>query len=471
MANKALVWFRNDLRISDNPALTAAIDRHDGVLAVYVHESMPGLRPAGAAARWWLNRSLNQLNVDLAGIGVPLRVVAGQTAQEIARLSAAEDVTAVYWNRRYGHAEREVDGGIMRDLRARGLTVESSNASLLVEPFDIATQAGAPFAVFTPFWRALRSRAIPAPLPAPQPRHTPFKPASIDGDYIAPPWTRKLAECNMPGAAAAERALFAFVDDDLARYASTRDFPAERRTSLLSAHLRFGEIGPRQVWHAIRLAADRDPFLESSAEKFLSELGWREFCYHLMYHRADISCVPMNSRFEGMSWRHDPDALSKWQRGMTGIPMVDAGMRELWATGRMHNRVRMVVASFLTKNLLMDWRLGEQWFWETLVDADPASNPANWQWVAGCGADAAPYFRVFNPVLQGERFDPEGRYVRQWVPELADRPPARIHHPLEKSVLVTGSEQDKPERGYPGPLVDLKASRQRALDAYAALRE
>ncbi len=462
-----LVWLRNDLRLADNPALAAAMQSAGKVVALYIHATDNDLRPIGGAARWWLHQSLQSLSRDLAEIGVSLRVETGDTETVLRAVLADTGAEDLHWNRRYGPAERALDGRVKRALRDDGLSVTSHPGNVLAEPWTIQTGQNRPYSVFTPFWKALRDRDIARPLPAPTGKA--IAPTPVDGAYRQPHWAGKLADHWTIGEAAAQKRLSDFLDGPLTAYPEGRDFPARDVTSRLSPHLRFGEISPRQVWHAARAFAHAHPEAAGAVEKFLSELAWRDFSHHQLYHRDDIAKVPMQAKYGGFDWRHAPSDLKAWQTGQTGIPIVDAGMRELWETGYMHNRVRMLVASLLAKNLMIDWRLGEDWFWDCLVDADEANNPASWQWVAGSGLDAAPYFRIFNPVLQGERFDAEGDYVRRWVPELARLPNEWVHKPadapaniLRKAGIAIGTD-------YPAPILDLKATRQRALDAANAL--
>lgn len=466
-APSALVWLRNDLRLADNPALAAACDAGGPVTALHIHETDRSLRPIGAAARWWLHQSIVDLAPRLAGIGIALRVETGPAAGTLERVAQEVGAASIHWNRRYGPAERDLDAAIKSALRDRGLAVTSHPGNVLAEPWTIETGQGKPYSVFTPFWKTLRDVDIARPLPAPGGKAT--RAPAVDGDYREPHWARKLAHHWEIGEAAAVARLDAFLAHQVSDYPEGRNVPAEDVTSRLSPHLRFGEISPRQVWHAARAYAHAHPSRAAAIDKFLSELAWRDFSYHQLYHRADISRVSMQEKYERFDWRHAPGDLARWEQGQTGIPIVDAGMRELWETGYMHNRVRMLVASLLSKNMLIDWRLGEAWFWDCLVDADIANNPASWQWVAGSGLDAAPYFRIFNPVTQGERFDPSGKYVRRWVPEIADLPDESIHAPfeakpdvLERAGIVLG-------KTYPRPIVDLRETRQRALDAQAAL--
>ncbi len=459
MARMALVWLRNDLRITDNPALTAAL-KHGRARAIHVEETEGKLRRRGGASRWWLHHSLNRLAEDLAQLGITLETVEGAAEAELFKAIERHDVEAVYWNRRYGPAERETDASIKARLKREGVATESFAANLLVEPFEMETGAGKPYSVYTPFWNALKRRDIGKPLP--KPRHGPaLAPQRVDIHYQEPGWGRKIGGHWQIGEGAARERLDRFLDELVQDYPDARDIPSKAATSGLSPHLAFGEISSRQVWHAAQAVAQHAPAKASAIDKFLSELGWRDFNYNQLYHREDIATVPMVEKYAHLEWRHADAALEAWQRGRTGIPIIDAGMRELWETGVMHNRVRMLTASVLAKNLLIDWRRGEQWFWDTLVDADPANNPGNWQWVAGSGLDASPYFRIFNPVTQGERFDPAGDYVRRWVPEVAGLPDKLVHRPWEAP--------DAAALDYPAPIVDLKVSRERALEAFKAL--
>lgn len=444
MAETALVWLRNDLRIAGNPALAEALARGGRVVAVYVVETDPALRQRGAASLWWLHQSLAALSGVLAPYGVELEISSGPAEATLIAAVARHGAGAVFWNRRYSPAEREIDSSIKSKLRQLGVESRSLPGNVLAEPFDIQTRQGGPYGVFTPFWRTLRSHDIADPQPGPAPSFRPIAPHSLDTGYVPPAWAHKLARYWKPGEVSARHRLETFLDGALGDYPDARDRPSRDATSRLSPHIAFGEIDVRLVWHAALAVAQRDPAKVDAVEKFLSELAWRDFNIHQLYHRADIANVPMQPRFAALPWRESQSDLVAWQRGQTGIPIVDAGMRELWETGFMHNRVRMLTASFLAKTLLLDWRLGEQWFWDCLVDADLASNPGNWQWVAGTGLDASPWFRIFNPLSQAARFDPDETYVRRWVPELGTPP-------------------------YPAPIVDLAASRERALAAFSAL--
>lgn len=441
-----LVWFRDDLRTSDHPALRRAVDRGEPVVCLYVlDEESEGVRPLGGAARWWLHHSLTALGERIAELGGRLvlrRGAAGDVVPEVAREAQAD---LVLWNRRYGGPERAVDAALKEGFGEDGIEAHSFAASLLFEPWTVRTRQDERFKVFSPFWRACLEKPEPRrPEPAPERIPSPqAHPRSEDlGDWgllpTAPDWSGGIAEAWEPGEAAAERRLERFLADAAEHYEDERDLPGvEDATSGLSPHLRWGEISPYTVWHRAR-ESGRD------VESFLSEIGWREFAWHTLYAHPDLATVNLDRRFDAFPWPElDEDELAAWRSGTTGVALVDAGMRELWHTGTMHNRVRMVAASFLVKNLLIDWRVGERWFWDTLVDADAASNPFNWQWIAGCGADAAPYFRVFNPDRQVERFDPRGVYLTRW-----------------------GAAEEGRE-----PIVDLKESRKAALAAFEEIKQ
>jgi deoxyribodipyrimidine photo-lyase len=452
------------------------------LICVYIHDpDAAGERPPGGAARWWLHASLQALDAALAAQGGTLLILQGDARAALPALVTETGAQAVHWNRRYGLAQRETDGAIKSDLRARSVEVESHNGLLLNEPWTVLNQSGQPFKVFTAYWRACRPKDPPPPLPEPErlifqrlPAALVRRAGNLDALGLAPrapDWSAGLRAAWPAGEAAALARLATFLADGLDHYADERDEPALSATSRLSPYLAVGAISPRQVWTALRAAVHAQPSARRSAaaEKFTSELGWREFSHYQRFHFADLAARNLRPAFDAMPWRTDPAGLRAWQRGLTGYPLVDAGMRELWHTGWMHNRVRMVVASFAAKHLLLDWREGERWFWDTLVDADPASNPANWQWVAGCGLDAAPYFRIFNPVLQGQKFDPHGTYVRQWVPELARLPDKLIHQPWKASPRELEAAGVRLGNDYPSPIVEHELARQRALEAFARI--
>jgi deoxyribodipyrimidine photo-lyase len=477
-----IVWFRDDLRLSDHPALYAAAATSAPVICLYVLDEesaalkSPQARPPGGAARWWLAQSLRALDADLRKRGAQLVLRRGAAARVISGVASDTQAAAVYWNDIAQKPHRAIAADLDASLQAAGIAAEISSGDLLVGPVAIRNKDGRGLRVFTPFWkRVLALGDPPKPLPAPRALNGY---SDLDGDTVEdwqlepskPDWAGGLRETWSPGEASAQRQLKTFLKEAVLGYANDRDRPDRDGTSRLSPHLRFGEISPRQVWHAAHFAAAEHPKLSRDIDKFLSELGWREFCRHLLFDVPDLAMRNLQDSFDQFPWRSDAKLLRAWQRGRTGYPIVDAGMRELWHTGVMHNRVRMVVASFLVKHLLIDWRKGEQWFWDTLVDADAGSNPANWQWVAGCGADAAPYFRIFNPVLQGEKFDPRGDYVRRWVPELADLPAKLIHQPWTATPLELAGANVTLGKSYPEPVVDHKAARERALAAYKKTR-
>ncbi|HEY1283866.1 MAG TPA: deoxyribodipyrimidine photo-lyase, partial [Steroidobacteraceae bacterium] len=401
-----LLWFRQDLRLRDNPALHAAVKRGEPIVPIYVWSPEDdGDWPPGAASRWWLHHSLRALDDSLRERGSRLILARGRSQAVLGELVERTKAAAVYWNRRYEPAARECGARVKHALRGRGIHAESFNSALLAEPHEILNQSGKPYRVYTPYLRRLlHDLDPPKPLTAPAQIAAPTSwPQSVSLDALALlpdiKWYATMEKTWRPGEAGAHTRLSGFLKNALAAYRQARERPAERGTSGLSPHLHFGEIGPRQLWHAL------GP--KGRGSTFLHELIWREFAYHLLYHFPETTARPLRPEFEHFPWKKSAKLLHAWQRGRTGVPMVDAGMRELWATGVMHNRVRMIVGSFLVKNLLQPWQEGARWFWDTLVDADPGNNSANWQWVAGSGADAAPYFRIFNPILQGEKFDPQ----------------------------------------------------------------
>lgn len=462
----ALVWFRRDLRLQDNPALQAALDAGHVPVPVYIHAPHEeGDWAPGGASNAWLHRSLAALDADLRGRGSSLVLCRGDSQAELERLIAASGAVAVYWNRKYEPATQPRDARIKRDLREQGIEAQSHNGSLMLEPWDITTLQGGPYKVFTPYWRNALSRLqLPAPVRAPAslPAH-PLQGEALDTLGLAAtlPWDAGFWTHWQPGEAGAQEALTVFIDGALNGYRQQRDLPDRVGTSLLSPHLHFGEIAPWQVVHQLQPA--RSASRDADIDGYIRELGWREFSYHLLHHFPQTPDHNLNPRFDGFRWAA-PNAgqLQAWQQGRTGIPIIDAGMRELWATGYMHNRVRMLVASFLCKHLRQHWREGARWFWDTLVDADLANNTMGWQWVAGTGADAAPYFRIFNPVTQSEKFDPQARYITLWVPELAALPLKARFAPWQHPHLLAEHAPSYPTL----PLVDLAAGRDAALAAY-----
>ncbi len=473
MKRPAIVWFRRDLRLEDNPALNAAIETGRPIIPVFIWEPDEGGAAApGSAGRVWLHASLSRLRERLQQRGASLVVRQGESHEELGRLIAETGAVAVYWNRRYEPDIIKRDAAIKESLLGSGIEAISWNGSLLFEPQSMPNKSGRPYQVFTPFWKACLSRGFdpPAAAPAGKFRHPSAAPRSLAIDELGllPQinWHDPILSAWDVGEAAADRRLRTFADASVADYSTHRDIPGIDGTSALSPHLHFGEIGPRQIVQAVAGTGRGS----RGAQVFLSEVGWREFAHHLLFHFPDTARAPLKPDFERFPWEPDDDLLRRWQRGKTGYPIVDAGMRQLWRTGWMHNRVRMIVASFLVKHLLQPWQRGAEWFWDTLVDADLANNTLGWQWTAGCGADAAPFFRVFNPIAQGEKFDPQGDYVRRWIPELAQLPDKSIHQPwttpaaeLEQAGVSIGSD-------YPAPIVDHKRARTRALMAYDKMR-
>lgn len=470
MTSTAIVWFRRDLRLADHPALDQARRDHASIVPVFIWDpEAEGDWAAGGASRWWLHHSLAHLDQRLRQRGSRLIVARGDTFTELERIRKVCGATALYWNRLYEPAFVARDTQLKQRWSEQGLSVRSFASALLFEPWQMLKTDGSPYLVFTPFWKQMQKRWAP-PQAATEPRELngPARwPASLEIEQLGllpqRDWAAGFKARWEPGELPARRRLDSFVDKAAAAYSTGRDRPDRHGTSRLSPHLHFGEVSPGQVARALDEAGELPH--GQGRWSFLREIAWREFSAHLLFHYPHLPDQPLKASFAEFPWR-DPadykDDLRAWQQGQTGIPMVDAGMRELWQTGWMHNRVRMIVASFLTKNLLIPWTEGARWFWDTLVDADLANNTAGWQWTAGCGADAAPYFRVFNPILQGQKFDPEGAYVRRWCPQLTRRPNSEIHEPLSGRY---------PVQDYPNPRVDLKGSRERALQAYARIRK
>lgn len=483
-APPTIVWFRHDLRVDDQPALLAAAERGGPVVPVFIWApDEEGAWPPGAAARWWLHQSLASLAEALESRGARLVLRRGPSLAALRALIRETGAARVVWSRRYEPAARQRDAAVEAALTTDGIAIETFCGALLFEPPDVATADGNPYRVFTPFWRACLALEPPSPpRPAPrtlaalarQPRSEPL--AALE---LLPKldWAAGLRAAWQPGEAGASAALAHFRRAGVEHYPTARDFPDRAGTSRLSPHLRWGEVSVRRVWHALAPRADRDDTRRRRArptpggsEKFLAELGWREFAHHLLHHFPHTTERPLRAEFDDFPWARDKKTLRAWQRGRTGYPLVDAGMRELWATGWMHNRVRMVVASFLVKHLRLHWLEGARWFWDTLVDADLANNSLGWQWSAGCGADAAPYFRVFNPVLQAKRFDPHGNYVRAFVPALASAPLEFVHEPWRAPPLALAAAAGIDfGRDYPRPIVAHAAARDAALRAYQSI--
>jgi deoxyribodipyrimidine photo-lyase len=474
ISSTTLHWFRQDLRVRDNPALSFASE-HGAVLAVYIQDlSAPAEFMPGGASCWWLHHSLNSLKQSLDG---KLHCLSGNPLDILLQLVAQRGIKRVVWNRCYEPWQILRDKQIKQALKDAGVEVHSFNGHLLWEPWQVLKKDATPYKVFTPYYRKGCLQKAPPRMPVAKPENLQLEFASeldegIDALNLLPDinWHRQIAQQWLPGEQGAAQNLSEFLPDSLSDYKEQRNIPDVRGTSRLAPHLHFGEISANQVWYAAIDAMQGD-IHQVGLDCFLSELGWREFSHYLLYHFPELPVKNFNSKFDHFVWQNDEDSLKAWQTGQTGFPIIDAGMRELWQTGYMHNRVRMVVGSFLVKNLLLDWRLGERWFWDCLLDADLAANSASWQWVAGSGADAAPYFRIFNPLLQGQKFDPQGHYVRQYCPEIAKLPDKFIHNPWEAPPAILQQAGLTLGQHYPKPIVDLKASRGRALAAFSHCKE
>ena len=467
--NIAIHWFRQDLRLSDNPALTLAT-QHSHVLPIYIlDDENAGRYAMGAASRWWLSHSLASLDQSLDG---NLSLYQGNPLEILSDIISRFEVEAIYWNRCYEPWRIARDATIKEHLTTKGIHVKSSNASLLWEPWQIKKEDGTPYKVFTPFYRkgCLQAEPPRSPLAVPEHGkylHDPVGTVHLDQLPLLPQirWDQKLASHWEIGEAGAHHRFQQFLNEGLSQYKNGRNLPDKPYVSRLSPYLHFGEISPNQLWHQVQRIGN-----DSHIDHFCSELGWREFSHSQLYHHPHLPTKNLQTKFDAFPWIEDRERLMVWQQGNTGVPMVDAGMRELWESGYMHNRIRMIVGSFLVKNLLIHWQHGERWFWDTLVDADLANNSASWQWIAGCGADAAPYFRIFNPVTQGHKFDAEGNYVRRWIPEIANLPNKYLFSPWEAPEHILKESGIELGNTYPKPIVDLKQSRNDALVAFQSLK-
>jgi len=465
--SKTILWMRQDLRLRDNPALAAAVER-GAVIPVYVWSpEEEGDWAPGGASKYWLHQSLEALDADLRAKGSRLIVTRGPIRDALRALIEESGSDAVYWNRRYEPAAVERDALVKTALKEEGVEARSFNGALLWEPWTVETQQGDPYKVFTPFWKRCQDEEVARPLEAPEQIPAPEEwPSSLALDELELEpkidWADGIDDAWTPGEAGALDRLEKFTAELAPEYGKMRNRPDVDGVSRMSPYLHFGEVSPRTIWHRLRDAyPDGSTSAGKNAMSYLREIAWREFAHHLLYHFPETTHQPLRREFEAFPWKPDEESLRRWQKGMTGYPIVDAGMRELWATGWMHNRVRMIVASFLVKDLMIPWQEGARWFWDTLVDADLANNTLGWQWTAGCGADAAPYFRVFNPISQGAKFDPKGKYVRRWVPELESVELANLHAPWEA---------DSPPSDYPAPIVDHAEARKAALAAYEEVK-
>ena len=476
----SLHWFRQDLRLADNPSLTAAAQAGVVIPVFILDDDHAGEHKMGGASRWWLHHSLMALNASLDG---KLVVLKGDPATHLAALAAASGATSVHWNRCYEPWRIARDTQIKADLLAQGLHVESHNGSLLWEPWDVAKADGTPYRVFTPYYRRGCLASPPPRQPLPVPAQLALtRPdialgshanGGIDGLALLPKtgWDTMLEPHWQVGEAGANARLTAFIDGGLAGYKDGRNFPALPNVSRLSAYLHWGELSPHMAWYAAKDQLDAGAVSHDDADHFLSELGWREFSHMLLYYFPGLPRQNLQPRFDKFPWKEDAEALRRWRQGQTGYPIVDAAMRQLWQTGYMHNRLRMIVGSFLVKNLRLHWHHGAAWFWDCLVDADLANNSAGWQWIAGCGVDAAPYFRIFNPITQASKFDPTGAFIRHFVPEIAGLPDAYLFRPWEAPLDLLIAAGVTLGQTYPQPIVDVKSSRLDALAAFAALKE
>lgn len=477
-----LVWYRNDLRLADNPALYHATERNAPVIPVFIWApEEAGDWAPGGAHRWWLHQSLLALSDDLQAKTSNLVLRSGSSLDHLQNLIEETGADCVMWNRRYEPTLAALDDEIMETLAGKGIEVRTFESRILHDPQAIETSDGGPYRVYTPFWNRLQEEMeVGDPLPVPQlgdrlaPQHWPES-ETVDDFGLTPEdqdgtdWAEQIAEFWRPGEKDAHRRLKVFLDDTLIRYDDDRDRPHKEGTSMLSPHLHWGEITPRQIWTRVNTWVN-NAAMRGAADAYLSEIAWREFAYHVLVHNPDTPTKPLHDKYEAFPWVDDDVALERWQKGQTGYPLIDAGMRQLYSIGWMHNRLRMIVASFLTKDLLIRWQHGATWFWDTLVDGDLANNTLGWQWSAGCGADAQPFFRVFNPVSQSEQHDPDGEYIKRWVPELADVPAKYVHAPwdappkvLEKAGVTLGET-------YPEPIVDHAEAREKALEAYEKVK-
>ena len=465
-----ILWFRQDLRLTDNPALSLALETGQPILPLYILEE-GRTRPLGAASLWWLHESLKDLENSLTY----LCFRRGKPEEIFMDVIAKTGATQVFWAQRYDPEGMQTDFSLETLLNQQGIICHSVNSNFLHKPGMTLNKSGKPFQIFTPFWKHCIEKLGTFSI-TPAPSSIPLFPIACEAlnDWNlqpnSPNWAAGFETIWAPGEKNAQSLLIDFVDHKLPGYQARRNFPGQEGTSRLSPHLHWGEISPRQIWNVVQNKHYSDPSFSQDIDTFLSELGWREFSHDCLYHFPKLSSQPLRPEFQNFPWEDDPKKLLAWQKGQTGYPIVDAGMRELWHTGWMHNRVRMIVASFLIKDLLIPWQKGEAWFWDTLVDADEANNALNWQWVAGCGIDAAPYFRIFNPLLQGEKFDPQGAYIRKWIPELKKLPFPYIHKPWLASDHLLRESQIKLDITYPYPIVDHKIRREEALRAFKNLK-
>lgn len=467
-----IILFDKDLRVSDHAPLLAA--SQGPVVPLFVWEGAQKAWPLGGASKWWLHNALQDLDKSLTQRGAPLILRRGNRRDVLLALIGETKAAKVAWHRRYAPGEAEADRILAEALRQNGIEVEIHDGFLLYEPNAIFTGSGKPFRVFTPFSKACFGAVSQPSKPVASPKALKgiagLKSEPLEALKLVPPkavWPKALSDAWMVSEKGAQQRLSSFLKEGLSDYGQMRDRPDVDGTSKLSPYLHYGQISVRQVWYAVLAARDAAKKGHESILRFQLEILWREFSWHLLQQFPHLPEKPLQAAFEKFPWREDFKSLQAWQKGQTGYPIVDAGMRQLWQTGWMHNRVRMIVASFLIKHLLIHWKEGEAWFWDTLVDADLGANAASWQWVAGCGADAAPYFRIFNPVLQGEKFDPDGAYIRHYVPELARLDTKYIHAPWNAPSSVLSAAGITLGKSYPAPMIDHNFARKRALAALA----
>ena len=469
MHNKFTIhWFRYDLRLADNPSLAYACKNAD-IIPVYIFDDTNKADfPLGEASLTWLWKSLISLNNSLSD---KLLIFKGNPMEILLTLAMENNVTGVFWNRCYTPWQVSRDTTIKQEIQSKKIECKTFNGSLLWEPWEVLKADGTPYKVFTPYYRrgCLEAKLPRAPLTTPKKisfaENIISKQSQLPKTFSQLKWQSKILRHASIGEKNTEKKLMTFLESSILSYKKGRDFPSSGHVSKLAPNLHFGEISPNQIWSKVKNMPTNE-----NTDNFMSELTWREFSYYLLYHFPKMTHQNLQPKFDGFPWISNSKNLNDWKSGLTGIPMVDAGMRELWETGSMHNRLRMIVGSFLVKNLLIDWRLGARWFWECLFDADLASNTAGWQWIAGCGADAAPYYRIFNPVLQGKKFDPEGKYIKQYVPELRKLDLKYLFSPweappssLKKAGVIMG-------KSYPHPIVNLSISRKTALEAFKTLK-
>ena len=479
MADKpVIVWFRNDLRVSDNPALHEAGQTGAPVLFLYIDETETD-HPRGGASSWWLYHSLTSLERSLENIGAKLLLFRGDAKVILPQIVEQTGASRIFWNRRYAPHHILRDRSLKEKLENSAIEVRSYNGSLLREPWEVKTKSDGYYRVFTPYWKALQNMG-PARrnvLAAPS-KVTAYSP-SIECEFLPdwkltpekPNWAKAFPDHWSPGEGNAQHLLHEFIEDKIEAYAEGRDYPARSLTSRLSPHLAFGEISPLQIWSTVKQLEVSGTIPTQQTEKFLCEIAWREFSNNILYHNPKMTTAPLRQEFQNYPWSEDLSALDDWQKGMTGYPIVDAGMRELWQTGWMHNRVRMIAASFLVKDMHIDWRYGADWFWDTLVDADLANNSQGWQWVAGCGADAAPFFRIFNPVTQSQKFDADGEYIRRFLPELAEIPTKFIHAPWTANAEILSKAGVELGKTYPAPILNHSEARKQALLKFDSIKQ